>query len=209
VGAALLAPLAVLLQIAPPLFVTPWFMRIDLVAVPWIICWMVFDLKSSLLSLLISLPLVGVLGPFAGGIVGIVMKSVASIWMFLIPAFFAQRVGGIQKLLDNKPLFVVAALCALAVRAVVTVFFNFYFALPIFFGMTPEAIFLFFTALQSFVGQSLGLIGLGAYIAEIAFWNTLQGAIELFISLIVGTTITRRLLIKQEVREAKTEAHSD
>ena len=207
-GAALLAPLAMLLQIAPPLFVTPWFMRIDLVAVPWIICWLVFGLKSSLLSLLISVPLVGVLGPFAGGIVGIVMKSVASIWMFIIPAFFAQRAGGIQKLLDNKPLFMVAALCALVVRAGVTVFFNFYFALPIFFGMTPEAIFGFFTALQSFVGQSLGLIGLGAYIAEISFWNTLQGAIELFISLIVGTTIMRRLLIRQEVREVKSEAHS-
>ncbi len=184
-------------------------MRIDLVAIPWIICWMVFGLKSSLLSLLISVPLVGVLGPLAGGFVGAVMKSVASIWMFLIPALFAQRAGSVHKLLGNKSLFVAAALCALVVRAMVAVFFNFYFALPVFYGMTPEAIFGFFTFLQSFVGQSLGLIGLSAYITEIVFWNTLQGAIELFLSLIIGNTIMRRLPIRQEIRDAKSEAHSD
>lgn len=38
-AASLLAPLAVLMQILPPIFITPWFMRIDLVAVPWILCW--------------------------------------------------------------------------------------------------------------------------------------------------------------------------
>lgn len=199
VGAALLAPIAVLLQIAPPLFVTPWFMRIDLVAVPWIICWLVFGLKTSLLCLLISVPLVGVLGPFAGGVVGVIMKSVASIWMFLIPALFARKLGDVRNLINNKPMLVLAALAALLTRSIVTVFFNFYFALPVFFGMTPEAIFGFFTALPSFVGISFGLIGLGAYIAEVAFWNILQGAIDLSVSFVIGGIVMRRLLIKKKV----------
>jgi riboflavin transporter FmnP len=195
-AAALLAPLAILMQILPPLFLTPWSMRIDLVAVPWILCWIVFGLRTSLLCVLISAPLVGVLGPAAGGLVGMVMKSVASVWMFLIPAIFAHKVGGVQKLLENKLLFGLAVLGALIIRALVTVIFNFYFALPIFFGMSPDAILGFFTAWQSFVGKSFGLIGLGAYIAEIAFWNTVQGLIDVSVSSALGIIVLRRLAIK-------------
>lgn len=193
VGAALLAPFAVLFQNLPPIFLTPWFMRIDLVAIPWIICWSVFGLKTALLCFIISVPLVGFLGPFAGGVVGIVMKSVASIWMFLIPAVFAHKVGGIQNLLRNKLLFTSAAIVALTTRAVVTVLFNFYFALPVFFGMTPDDIFLFFEQLGVFT-HSYGLIGLGAYIAEIAIWNTVQGSIDLLVSFAIGNIILRRFL---------------
>ena len=88
-GAAILAPLTILLQSLPPFFLTPWYLRIDLVAIPWMICWILFGLKPGLLSLIISAPLVGFVGPFAGGAIGAVMKPLASVWMFLIPAIFA------------------------------------------------------------------------------------------------------------------------
>jgi riboflavin transporter FmnP len=194
-GATLLAPLAVILQILPPLFVTPWGIRIDLVAIPWILCWIIFGLKPALLSLVISAPLVGFLGPFAGGWVGATMKSVASIWMFLIPAIFAWKTGGTKQFLENKQLFVLAGVLAIIVRAIVTVIFNFYLAIPFFFGMTTDAIIGMFSAAEtlSFVGNSLGLIGLGAYITEVAFWNTIQGIIDLTASLILGLIILRRI----------------
>jgi riboflavin transporter FmnP len=194
-GATLLAPLAVILQILPPFFVTPWGIRIDLVAIPWILCWIIFGLKPALLSILISAPLVGILGPFAGGWVGATMKSVASIWMFLIPAIFAWKTGGTKQFLENKRLFVLAGVLALIVRAIVTVIFNFYFAIPFFFGMTTDAIVGMFSAADtlSFFGNSLGLIGLGAYIGEVAFWNTVQGIIDLIVSLILGLIIFRRI----------------
>jgi riboflavin transporter FmnP len=194
-GATLLAPLAVILQILPPLFVTPWGIRIDLVAIPWILCWIIFGLKPALLSLLISAPLVGFLGPFAGGWVGATMKSVASIWMFLIPAIFARKIGGTKQFLENRRLFVLAGALAIIVRAIVTVFFNFYFAIPFFFGMTTNAIIDMFSAAEtlSFVGNSLGLIGLEAYIVEVSIWNTIQGIIDLTASLIIGLIILRRI----------------
>jgi riboflavin transporter FmnP len=194
-GATLLAPLAVILQIFVPLFVTPWYMQIDLVAIPWMICWIIFGLKPALLSMLISAPLVGFLGPFAGGWVGATMKSVATIWMFLIPAIFAWKAGGTKQLLENKKLFVIAGALALIVRAVVTVIFNFYFAIPFFYGMSSDAIIGMFSATEtlSFIGNSLGVIGLGAYIAEVAFWNTIQGIIDLTASLIIGLIIFRRI----------------
>jgi len=186
-GATLLAPLAVILQILPPLFVTPWTMRIDLVAIPWILCWIIFGLKPALLSLLISAPLVGFLGPFAGGWVGATMKSVASIWMFLIPAILAWKTGGTKHLLENKGLFVLVAALTILVRVVVTLLFNFYFAIPFFFNMSPDAIIGFFSSVTT-----LGFIGLGAYIAEVAFWNIIQGIIDLSASLIIGLIILRR-----------------
>ncbi len=194
-GATLLAPLAVILQSLPPIYVTPWMLRIDLVAIPWMICWIIFGLKPALLSLLISAPLIGFIGPFAGGPVGAIMKPLATIWMFLIPAIFAWKAGGTKRLLENRRLFVLAGVLALIIRAIVTVLVNFYFALPTFFDLTPDMIISMFSSAEtlSFFGNSLGLIGLGAYIAEVAFWNTIQGIIDLTASLILGLIIFRRI----------------
>jgi riboflavin transporter FmnP len=194
-GAAILAPLTIILQALPPIFVTPWGMQIDIVAIPWMICWIIFGLKPALLSLLISAPLIGFVGPFAGGAIGATMKPLATIWMFLIPALFAWKLGGTKQLLENRRLFVLAGVLALIVRAVVTVLANFYFALPFFFNMTPDAIIGMFSSSDSlsFFGNSLGVIGLGAYIAEVAFWNTIQGIIDLTAAMIMGLIIFRRI----------------
>jgi len=195
-GAAVLAALSVVMQVLPPLFATPWFMRVDLVAVPWVLCWLLFGLDASLLSLLISAPLVGVLGPFAGGWVGAVMKSVASVWMFAIPALFASRMGGAKSLILDKRMYVVASVVALLARVLVTAVFNFYFALPFFFPLwfkTPNDIILFYSSHQSFVGQSLGLVGLGAFVGEVAFWNTVQGVIDIYAAYVIGFLVLRRL----------------
>lgn len=200
-GATLLAPLAVILQILPPIFVSPWSMRIDLVAIPWMLCWIIFGLKPALLSLLISAPLVGFLGPFAGGWIGATMKSVATIWMFLIPALIAWKTGGTKNLLENKRLFVLAGALALIVRAVVTVIFNFYFAIPFFLNWSPETIISIFSS-----ANTLGFIGVGAYIAEVAFWNTIQGIIDLTASLILGLIIFRRIpALAAETKNNKSE----
>ncbi|PVX27136.1 MAG: hypothetical protein CW716_03875 [Candidatus Bathyarchaeum sp.] len=194
-GATILAPLTIILQALPPILVTPWGMQIDLVALPWMICWIIFGLKPALLSLLISAPLIGFVGPFAGGAIGATMKPLATIWMFLIPAIFAWKLGGTKQLLENKRLFVLAGVLALVVRAVVTVLANFYFALPVFFNMTPDTIIGMFSDPKwlSFFGNSLGVIGLGAYVAEVAFWNTIQGIIDLAAGMMVGIIIFRRL----------------
>lgn len=187
-GAAILASLAVIMQILPPIFVSPWSMRIDLVAIPWILCWIIFGFKPALLSILISAPLIGFVGPLAGGWVGATMKSVASIWMFVIPGIIAWKTGGTKHLLENKRLFVVASIMAIIVRVGVTVIFNFYFALPFFFYMTPDDIIGFFSDVTIF-----GLAGLGAYIGEVAIWNTIQAIIDLTASLSIGLIILQRL----------------
>ncbi|NIR17611.1 MAG: hypothetical protein GWN86_28365 [Desulfobacterales bacterium] len=134
------------------------------------------------------------MGPFAGGWVGATMKSVASVWMFLVPALFVWKKEGAKRLLQNRRLFTLAGTLAIIIRAVVTLLFNLYFAIPIFFEMTPQETIQMFSnmALLSFIGKSLGVVGLGAYVVEVAFWNTVQGIIDLSISSLIGLVILRR-----------------
>lgn len=194
VGASISASLSIILQILPPLFLTPFFMRIDFVAVPWILCWMIFGLPAALLSMAISIPLVGLIGPFAGGWPGAVMKSAASIWMFLIPALLKHLFRD-RDILGNKWLFVGVSIVAVLVRDIVTIFFNLYIGIPFFFQMTPEEVIGFFSTpkFQSFLGLSLGLTGILALIGEIALWNTVQGIIDLYTSLGLGLALRRSL----------------
>jgi len=188
---AVLAPLSVIMQTLPPLFLTPWFMRIDLVAVPWVLCWALFGFKAALLCLLVSAPLVGVLG-IAGGWVGATMKSVASVWMFAIPALFTWKRKAPNPPFRDWKLYALASVLAVAVRAMVTVVFNLYFAIPVFFGINP-VVFFSNPMFLSFFGHSLGLIGLGAAVAEIAFWNAIQGTIDLYVSFMIVLVISRRV----------------
>ena len=54
--------------------------------------------------------------------------------------------------------------------------------------MTPNDIIGFFSEATIF-----GLAGLGAYIGEVAFWNTMQAIIDLTASLSIGLIILRRI----------------
>lgn len=192
-GAAVLAALAGIMQSLPPVFLTPWFMRVDFVAIPWVLCWIFFGFDAALLSMLISLPIVGFVGPFAGGVVGMTMKPVASVWMFAIPALVAWKTGGARSFVLNKRVFIVGGLLALLVRALVTVLFNFYFALPVFYGMSATEIIGFFDGFKSFIGQSLGFVGFGLFAGEVAIWNTIQGILDLYAAYLIGLVVQRRI----------------
>lgn len=194
-GAAVLAALAGVMQSLPPLFLTPWFMRIDFVAIPWVLCWLLFGFDAAFVSMLLSLPIVGFVGPFAGGVVGMTMKPVASVWMFAIPALLVWKTGGSRSFVMDKRIFVIGGALALLVRAAVTILFNFYFALPVFYGMAPTQIIDFFDYFKSFVGQSLGLVGFGLFAAEVAVWNTIQGIVDIYAAYLIGLVVQRRISV--------------
>lgn len=194
-SAAVLAPLSVLLQALPPIYVTPWGMRIDLVALPWVICWMFFGLRASILCMLVSAPLVGALGPFAGGWVGAIMKSTASVWMIIVPAFLVHHWDEKASAPSNRNRFLLITIAAILVRDVATLLFNFYFALPVFYGMSPDQVINFFgnSRFQSLPTSVLRMAGVGAFVLEIVLWNTVQGFIDAYASLVVGLVARRRL----------------
>lgn len=181
-GAALFAALSTLLQFVP-IYVTPWGMAIDLVAVPWVICYFVFGFESALVCSLISLPTVGLVG--GGGFVGAIMKFVASVWMFVVPTALVLRIReGRYAIIKRTLVFILVSIGAIVIRNLVTVLFNFYFAIPVFFGISIEE------GASWVVGVSeaflTGLFGeldlLLTFALIITFWNTLQGAIDLIVS---------------------------
>ncbi|MEJ2272562.1 MAG: hypothetical protein P8X91_08840 [Candidatus Bathyarchaeota archaeon] len=108
--------------------------------------------------------------------------------MFLIPAIFSWKFGEIRKLLNNTRLFLIASTISILLRALVTVIFNFYFALPFFFYMSAHDIVELFSEVTVF-----GFSGLGAFIAEISDWYTIHAIIDMVTSLLIGLIILRRL----------------
>lgn len=193
--ASVLAVLSVLFQALPPIILVPWGMRVDLVAVPWIVCWMLLDLRAALLSMLISIPFVGYVG-LSGGWIGAVMKSIASIWMFLIPGIASIKLGK-ERVLSKKLFFSIGCVSIIA-RDFATVFLNLYFAIPLFFHLTPSQVIEYFTnpRLQSSLTRTLGLTGFLAYFSEIVFWNSLQGVIDLVVSILIFKAVIRYGLLR-------------
>jgi len=123
-----------------------------------------------------------------------VMKSVTSVWMFAIPAAYAAKLGGFQKLVSRRGWLIIASVSAVLARVLAALVFNLYFALPVFFNMDYATIIAFFSnpVFQSFVSINLGLVGLGAFILEISFWNIVQGLIDLSCGFTLGILVLRR-----------------
>ena len=192
-----LAALSIIMEALPPLFATPWSMRIDLVAVPWVICWILLGFTAAIICSAITLPIVAIIGPFAGGPVGAVMKFVASVWMFSIPALFVFLMRRERRsFIETKWLFAISAFFAIIVRDVVTILFNFYFAFPVFFNFSAVEVFSNSNYLSP-ISHLLGVIGLSAFIVEIGFWNSIQGVIDIFASWALGLAVLRRFYPKR------------
>jgi riboflavin transporter FmnP len=123
------------------------------------------------------------------------MKSAASIWMIAIPELLRHSSRETWNIFHDRRAFALSTIASISVRGVATLLFNFYFALPVFFGMSADQILSFFTnpRSQSFVGNSLGIIGAAAFTVEIVFWNTIQGLIDAYVSFAAVLVTARRL----------------
>jgi len=201
VGIATFASLSTILNFGT-VYLTFWGMKIDLVAVPWILTWVIFGVEGALLCALISIPMVSFVGLGVTGLVGGTMKFVASVWMFVIPALYVlvRRMNRLSFLHSRIGYIAIAAL-AIAIRDVVTVFFNIYFALPVFLGLDLDSTVQFFGTQSPFV-YWLGITGLSIFIVEIVFWNSIQGIIDMFVSWTVSLAVVVRLIPKSKLKRS-------
>ncbi|OYT64933.1 hypothetical protein B6U74_04535 [Candidatus Bathyarchaeota archaeon ex4484_205] len=173
-----------ILGFLPPLFLTPWGMRIDFVALPWIIIWLYSGLETALLSAVLSIPMVGYLEPGGGGWIGGIMKFLASIWMIVIPELLSRgKHSGLR--------FRVGLVAAIIVRSIAMIIFNYYFAIPLFFGLDPSLVVTQFERGLACM-KIIGFSGVVLFIIEIIVWNTVQGFIDVFFSLLIYRGIAER-----------------
>ena len=169
VSAAVLAAASIIFDMIP-LPRAPWGMKIDFVGTVWVLSYFLYGLSHALVVSVIATLYILLFS--STGYVGAVMKFIATVPMFLVPAAFAM-VPSLSKRgrgLFRSPLVITAvAIVASVVRLLVAAAANLYWAIPIFYNMTPEQ------ALQWFGG----LIPLFVFVAG---FNVVQGIVDIYVS---------------------------
>lgn len=157
VAAALMAALAVLFQLSP-FWPTTWGMRIDLVAVPWLIALFIYGMWSGLLATIATTVFIGFFAPTSW--LGAVMKFTATLPLLIfLGIVIMQRYKGMKK----HKMFFLAFVMAVLVRCVAMYFMNYYYALPIWLSMTTAELkqkFPVYVIILPNIGQSIVEFGL-------------------------------------------------
>ncbi|MCQ5337528.1 MAG: hypothetical protein NO475_05000 [Candidatus Methanomethylicia archaeon] len=152
----------------------PWGMSIDFVAIPLIITFFIFGIKYALfvsLGMFIILTAIGY-----GVIIGAVMKTVCSTSMIIILWIISKFSSKYTSMIN----YTIASLLAIITRCIISIILNYYWAIPLFFGIPIEkAIEVFF------FGSIIG------FIVYVSIMNIGQGIIDLYSSWIIFKTIER------------------
>lgn len=142
-----------------------WGMWIDVVAVSWIIAFFLFGLRISLIVSLLGAIMITLFAPDTW--LGASMKWIASAPMifslFLWPFLLKKSIAGYHKLW----FILIPLLIGLVLRSLVVLPFNYYYAIPIWTGMTTQQA---MTAIPWFI---------------IVLFNIIQGLVDVFFAWII------------------------
>ncbi|NIU38665.1 ECF transporter S component [Candidatus Bathyarchaeota archaeon] len=164
----------------------PWGMAaLDFIAVPWIIAFLLFGLKAGFLT-----SVMGTLGIFFFSeelvpFIGAVMKFSASIPLVIIPAaiFGFSRFRLYDEGVKMKKVYAFSMGVAIVVRCFVTMLLNYYWAIPLMFGINPVDVPASFN--WFFWGSEMNPNLLTFYVLGISLWNTWQGIIDVVVAWLV------------------------
>lgn len=168
VATAVLSTLSIVFEIIPS-FRIAWGMKIDFVGVVWVLAYFLYGLREALgVSFITTL---FILGYSPTSFVGATMKFIATLPMFLVPAglmhsgFFSRKAA---RSFDRIPVVVMMCVLATSVRLIVTSVVNLYWAIPLFWGTTPDGVLEVFGGVLPFV-------------IFVASMNLLQGIVDVAI----------------------------
>jgi riboflavin transporter FmnP len=164
-----MASLSIIMDLLPLPRVV-WGMKIDLVGAIWVLSFFLYGLKSALgVSSIVTI----YIAMFSStGYVGAVMKFVATVPMFLVPAimvhlpFFHRK----ESKTFSSPIVIIAAtILASIARLFVATTVNLYWAIPIWFNMNPDQV----------LGYFGGIVPLIVFVASL---NVVQGIVDIAVS---------------------------
>ena len=163
IGSAMLAIVSVLLQIYKIAY--PWggIIDIDVVGVPWLISTFLFGIYGGLITSFVAAIGIGVFAPT--GPVGAIMKFLATVVMVIIVGLIGKFFG------FQKKWLAIAFVICLIVRPVIMVLFNYYFGIPLFFGIPTEVAFQEFP-LELFVIPNMILTAIDFWVAYALVFGT-------------------------------------
>jgi len=182
----------------PPFFQVPWMMKIDLVALPWVLCWMTIGTFPALMSALLSVPVVGFLEPFgAGGWVGGISKFLASVWTFLIPAMVVRLGVDKDEVLSNSKVWLLSVALIAVSRSAFMTAFNYYVAIPWYYGIRIDAFIEWLDGGLGLLKLAIPVSGLTLFILEMSVWNSIQAVVEFWAAVLLYRALRGRLQMKR------------
>ncbi|MDO8741581.1 MAG: ECF transporter S component [Candidatus Roizmanbacteria bacterium] len=126
---AALAAISALFQLFHIGFKTQWGMWIDIVAVPWIVAYFLFGFKGGLTVSFVGSIIITLIAPDTW--LGASAKFIATVPMFLTlhtsTLIFKKKINQFKKPRN----IILPILIAVGLRGIFMLFFNYYFALPI------------------------------------------------------------------------------
>jgi len=169
IGTAVMASLSIIMDLLPLPRVV-WGMKIDLVGAIWVLAFLLYGLKSALgVSSIVTI----YIAMFSStGYVGAVMKFVATVPMFLVPAimihlpFFRKKEANT---FSSLIVIIAATILASIARLFVATTVNLYWAIPIWFNMNPDQVLAYFG----------GIVPLIVFVASL---NVVQGIVDIAVS---------------------------
>jgi len=167
---AILSALSILFEIIPS-FRVFWGMKIDFVGTVWVLAFFLFGLTEALCISVITTTFIIIYSPT--GLVGAIMKFIATVPMFLIPAlllyspFFSEKTS---KTLSKASVISVMGVLAIFIRVGVCSVVNYYWAIPLWLGKPSDIV------LKEFFGGSIL-----AFIVWVASMNVFQGIIDILV----------------------------
>ncbi|MCW4015226.1 MAG: hypothetical protein NWF06_02550 [Candidatus Bathyarchaeota archaeon] len=150
----------------------PWGMKVDFVGTIWVLSYLLYGLSTASSVSVITTLFITLFMPT--GFVGGIMKFVATIPMFLVPALvsrfpFFSKHGA--KLFNKALLVVVVTVLATIVRLIVAIVVNYYWAMPLWTGIPTNEL------LAAMFGGSIL-----EFIIFVAGLNVLQGIIDIVVA---------------------------
>jgi len=135
-GCAALAAISAVFQIVHLGYKTPWGMWIDIVAIPWILAFFLYRGRAALLVSIVGSIIITLFD--ASSWLGASMKWLATMPMLLIP-WVLQKSWKLRLKDFNKVTVIISWISvAVILRGIIVIPANYYYALPIWTGWTPE-----------------------------------------------------------------------
>jgi riboflavin transporter FmnP len=175
VSTAILSALAILFDVMSDVFPlrTPWGMKIDFVGVIWVLAYFLYGVREALSVSIITAIFISIVMPT--GFLGAMMKLIATLPMFVIPALISQGYGSKKRaeIFNNIIIITIACILATVVRLIVATFLNLYWAIPLYLNIPQEEV------LNTFGGWI-------ALVSFVAGFNVLQGIVDILVSWVLA-----------------------
>ena len=133
---AALAAISAAVQIVHIGWPSPWGMWIDIVAIPWILAFFLFKGRAALSVSIVGSIIIGLAAQSSW--LGSSMKFFATLPMFLIPWIFTKLYKLRLKDFKKLKIIIFCLVIAVIIRGIIIIPLNYYYALPIWTGWTPE-----------------------------------------------------------------------